>query len=344
MYKRFISSFNNRENRFQSESTEIVLKNKITFRKKRKISVIIPVYNRGEFLNQCLDTVESQSLKEIEIICIDDGSTDNSLEIIKKHAEKDRRIKVISQDNIGVGLTRNKGIEESNSEFICFMDPDDYYPSNDVLEVLYSAAKQNGALIAGGSWSEDCKGEIKTEFTGIYSKYVFEEDGFVDYDDYQFDYGYHRFIYNRKMIIKNNVYFPPYRRFQDPPFFVKAMIIAGSFYAVKKQSYRYRFGHQNIEWEKSELCEGLIRGLIDNLHLSSNNNLAILHKITVDRINNDYSSVLINAVRGEEGTELLDLLRYANECVNWKLLSSVIPEVNNDHCLSLLVRVLDKTI
>jgi len=294
-----------------------------------------------EFLDQCLETVENQSLRDIEIICIDDGSTDDSLEILKKHARNDKRIRVISQKNIGVGLTRDRGIEESNSEYICFMDPDDYYPSINVLEVLYLVAKQNGALIAGGSWSEDRKGEIKTEFNGIYSKYVFEKDGFIDYEDYQFDYGYHRFIYNRKMIIKNNIYFPSYRRFQDPPFFVKAMVTARRFYAVKKQSYRYRFGHQKIEWERSEVCNGLIRGLIDNLCLSSNNNLAVLHKITVDRLNNDYSKILVNAIKSEEGSELLDLLRYANECVNWKLLSTTMPEVTNDNCLSVLVRALD---
>jgi hypothetical protein len=66
-----------------------------------------------------------------------------------------------------------------------------------------------------------------------------------------------------------------------------------------------------------------------------------LHKITVDRLNNDYSKILVNAIKSEEGSELLDLLRYANECVNWKLLSTTMPEVTNDNCLSVLVRALD---
>ncbi|MBR6910321.1 MAG: glycosyltransferase [Candidatus Methanomethylophilaceae archaeon] len=322
----------------EPNSPEIKLKKRLKIGRKHKISVIIPIFNKEDYLDECLNTVENQTLKDIEIICINDGSTDNSLNVIKEHADKDRRVQVINQNNMGVGKTRDKGIELSNSEFICFMDPDDYYPSDDVLETLYSVAKENRALIAGGSWSEDHNGKIKIEFSGIYQKYIFKENGFVDYKDYQFDYGYHRFIYDRKMIVQNNIYFPPYKRYQDPPFFVKAMITAGSFYSVTKQTYRYRYGHQKVEWKNKEVCDGLISGLIDNLRLSSEYRLGVLHKLTVDRLNNEYSKYLIDAVINEEGTELFDLIKKANNCVDRELLTSIVPEIRDNYSLPVLVK------
>ena len=101
-----------------------------------KVSVIIPVYNVEDYLRECLDSVINQTLKDIEIICIDDGSTDNSLEILKEYAQRDNRIFIIDRENRGVGKSRNEGIEKANGEFVCFIDPDDLYPTNDILEKL----------------------------------------------------------------------------------------------------------------------------------------------------------------------------------------------------------------
>ena len=75
------------------------------------VSVILPVYNTEKYLPECLDSIINQSLHDIEIICIDDGSTDSSLQILKKYAEKDKRIIVLEQKNSGAGIARNKGME-----------------------------------------------------------------------------------------------------------------------------------------------------------------------------------------------------------------------------------------
>ena len=92
-----------------------------------KVSVIIPCYNTEKYLKECLDSVINQTLKDIEIICINDGSTDNSLEILKEYAQKDERIKLIDRENKGVAKSRNEGIRKVTGQFVCFMDPDDYY-------------------------------------------------------------------------------------------------------------------------------------------------------------------------------------------------------------------------
>ena len=90
------------------------------------ISIIVPVYNVSEYLPRCLDSLINQTYKNIEIILVNDGSTDNSLEICKKYAEKDLRIKVIDKENGGISSARNTGIAEASGEWIGFVDSDDY--------------------------------------------------------------------------------------------------------------------------------------------------------------------------------------------------------------------------
>ena len=101
-----------------------------------KISVIIPVYNVEKYLHQCLDSVINQTLNDIEIICINDGSTDSSLEILKDYKKKDKRIIVIDQKNAGQSVARNAGLDIAKSNYILFIDSDDWIEL-DTLKNLY---------------------------------------------------------------------------------------------------------------------------------------------------------------------------------------------------------------
>ena len=92
---------------------------------EKTISVIIPVYNTADYLPRCLDSVINSDYRNLEIICVNDGSTDNSLDILNEYAEKDSRIRVITITNGGVSNARNVGIESSSGEFIAFVDSDD---------------------------------------------------------------------------------------------------------------------------------------------------------------------------------------------------------------------------
>ncbi|MDO4647703.1 MAG: glycosyltransferase family 2 protein [Eubacteriales bacterium] len=95
--------------------------------KQPLVSVIMPVYNGHEYLSQCLESVMNQTLRDIEIICVDDGSADDSVEILKKHAEKDARIKVIEQANGGAGAARNNGLRHATGKYLSFLDSDDFF-------------------------------------------------------------------------------------------------------------------------------------------------------------------------------------------------------------------------
>ena len=107
-----------------------------------KVSVIIPVYNTDKYLRECIESVISQTLQDIEILLINDGSTDNSGEICDEYAKKDLRIKVFHQTNLGVSAARNNGIDNAEGEYLYFLDSDDMIGEN-FLEFAYNVAKAN---------------------------------------------------------------------------------------------------------------------------------------------------------------------------------------------------------
>ncbi|SFE41154.1 glycosyltransferase, partial [Succiniclasticum ruminis] len=101
-----------------------------------KVSVIIPVYNAQNYLSECIDSVLRQTMQDFEVICIDDGSSDDSYSILKKYAETEERVVLFSQTNQGVSTARNVGIDKARSEYIYFLDSDDYIEPN-MLEIAY---------------------------------------------------------------------------------------------------------------------------------------------------------------------------------------------------------------
>ncbi|MDE7124807.1 MAG: glycosyltransferase, partial [Eubacterium sp.] len=111
---------------------------------KIKVSVIIPVYNSERYLRECLNSVVNQTLKEIEIICVDDGSTDGSIDILKEFADQDSRIQIICQQNQFAGAARNNGMKEAKGKYLAFWDADDYFELN-ALELLYKKSEKENA-------------------------------------------------------------------------------------------------------------------------------------------------------------------------------------------------------
>lgn len=114
----------------------------------KKVSIVVPVYNAEETLNRCLDSLINQSYENIEIVCVNDGSSDSSLKILNKYHDKDNRIIVIDNDkNRGCSYTKNRGIDNATGEFICFVDSDDYVESNMVYELVEFQKKNNLDLV-----------------------------------------------------------------------------------------------------------------------------------------------------------------------------------------------------
>jgi glycosyltransferase involved in cell wall biosynthesis len=133
-----------------------------------KVSIIVPVYNTEKYLIKCLDSLIFQTLNEIEIICVNDGSQDNSLEILYDYAREDKRIRVINQANSGVSNAKNNAIDIAIGEFITFVDSDDWIEKNH-CEVLYKTIKENEADVVMFSYYREYENKCLI-------KHVFDED------------------------------------------------------------------------------------------------------------------------------------------------------------------------
>lgn len=232
-----------------------------------KISVIVPCYNVAPYVGACLDSILSQSLRDIEIICVNDKSPDNTLQVLTDYANRDNRIKVINQkSNMGVSVARNTAMQVATGDFIAFMDGDDLLPDDRVLADLYRGATENQVKICGGSiimWNpntdtEESNGTALTRFSA---------DGIVRYADWANDYGFTRFIYDRKWLMENKIYFPKYIRQEDPVFFVRAMCLAGEFYALKRPTYKYRVSYKSVNWTPQTIKD-VFCGLRDCLNIA----------------------------------------------------------------------------
>ena len=279
-----------------------------------KISVIIPVYNMDSYLSDCLKSVCNQSLKDIEIICINDGSTDYSQEVLNEFAWKDNRIKVVFQTNHGVDYARNRAISMAKGEFLFFLDPDDWLPDENVFADMYKAAKSNNVLICGGNFREHSSNGVIDQWHGNLCKYQFDKNQLMTYEEFQFDYGWVRFIYNRDFIVYNNFRIPPYKFFEDPVFFVKVMDAAQVFYAMNRCTYCYRTGHKapNFTYEK---VLDLMRGLYENIIFAHEHGYNNLLSLEIARIESDYAEVIIGYLISSSSTELREIVEKINKVV-----------------------------
>lgn len=218
-----------------------------------KVSIILPVYNVAEYLEQCLDSLINQTLKDIEIICINDGSTDNSLEILNQYVKKDSRIKVINKQNGGQGIARNLGIDIASGEFIGFADPDDWVDS-EMYEQMYNQAKalssqivicgykkyfeQTGKFVASHIFriavSLTKSKSLKVPSQQNINKELLNKTVLVSPA-----YAWNA-IYNSSLLKDNNIKFSIMRCYEDVMFVLKSRILADKVSYIDSAFYNYR--------------------------------------------------------------------------------------------------------
>ena len=235
-----------------------------------KVSVIIPVYNMAKYLGECLESIARQTLDGIEIIAIDDGSTDDSLVVLTQYQKKYANLVVLHQKNHGTGNARNNGIRHARGKYIALMDPDDFYPQNDSLQALYEAAEKQNVLICGGIIIRNYNG-IRTPLNDKQDREYFS-NCMVTVKEYPYLNGQTRFIYRTKMLQDHDIYYPEYRGFEDPPFTLKAFLCAEKFYGINKEVYEYRVGHKDVYYP-FEISRDILYGFRDIFEMAKNNNL-----------------------------------------------------------------------
>ncbi len=177
------------------------------------ISVIIPVYNTEKYLSKCLETVTNQTMTNLDILLIDDGSTDNSGKICDEWANKDTRIRVFHKKNEGIAAVRNLGLKEANGKYIAWVDSDDYVELN-FLEILYNQLIDNHADMSMCNFYGVLGEELTFDgasriFNAIYSPEQFMEKVYTS--------GFFSVLWNKlvKREAYKNVSFPVGRRFED---------------------------------------------------------------------------------------------------------------------------------
>ena len=116
-----------------------------------KVSVLVPVYNVERYLRECLDSIVNQTLKDIEIICINDGSTDSSLSILEEYAKNDSRIKIIDKSNSGYGISMNIGLDNATGDYVGIIESDDFADLG-MFETLYNMAVENKVDLVKSDW------------------------------------------------------------------------------------------------------------------------------------------------------------------------------------------------
>ena len=206
-----------------------------------KVSVIIPVYNAESSIKKCLDSIINQTLDKIEIIVINDGSTDNTGKILKEY-NKNPNITIINKHNEGIGKTRNIGISKASGEYITFVDSDDYI-DKEMFEKFYKYAKKNDMDLVTGTYYKDLNGNI-TEFKG--SKFKIGNVKTNPKVLFLIEYGPCAKFFRREMLIKNNIYFEENIKYEDFPFVAKALLKSNLIGRIEKPYYYYVI-HGNSE-------------------------------------------------------------------------------------------------
>lgn len=254
---------------------------------KCKISIIVPIYNVENYLRRCLDSLINQSLTDIEIILVNDGSPDRSYLICDEYAKLDSRIKVINKENEGLGLARNRGLEVAVGEYIAFVDSDDFVEL-DMYKKLYDSAQSNGSDVVFCNFNEFSVNkvvypnmEVSTSFelNGRDEIFYFLTDMIGAEPSYHKDRKYSmsvwRAIYSRDIIVNNNVKFPSERELisEDVVFHVRFLskinklsylTYCGYYYCENETSLTKTF--RSDRFEKYKILHSELLNLLNNCY------------------------------------------------------------------------------
>ena len=208
-----------------------------------KVSIIIPIYNTGEYVARCLDSITNQTLKEIEIICVNDGSTDSSSAIIAEYAERDSRIKILSQSNQGLGAARNTGLNAATGEYISFIDSDDTVDNN-FHQSLYQTATTDSAEIVYAPFVYITGNDRQTEnitpgrYSSLKDKFAILNNGAVTNKLFKAD-------------LVKDILFPTKLIYEDNVFLINAVCKAKCVTTINNVHYHYILKENSLTISKS---------------------------------------------------------------------------------------------
>lgn len=199
----------------------------------------MPVYNDCDVLDKSLGSVINQTLTDIELICVNDGSSDDSLNKLESYADKHDFIKVFSQENQGAGKARNYAMNLAEGDYIGFLDADDFFIDKTALEQLYETAISNDATMVTGNMLHDV--DVPGEFIPFKHLEYFTKEKTILPEQYGIPWSFYKSIYKKDFLINNEIYFPDLRRGEDDVFMAEILKKVDKIYAIPCDVYAYVF-------------------------------------------------------------------------------------------------------
>lgn len=221
----------------------------------KKVSVIIPVYNAEKYIRKTLDSVLAQSYPDREILLVENGCEDQSLEILREYAEKHGEIQMISCGDRGAGAARNAGCERAAGEYILFVDADDYLPDTEILQKYVRAAEQTGVDIVISNyarlWEERILPAVKHRAFSVYSpsSEEFRFQGFFGTGTLSYVWGR---LYRRSFLMQNQIAFASLTYAEDKLFNMECYICGARYLFLEDVGYIYRRNKESISWQYHE--------------------------------------------------------------------------------------------
>lgn len=213
-----------------------------------KVSIIIPAYNVEKYLKKCMKSLTSQTLKDLDIICINDGSTDKTLEIFNLFAGRDERIRVFSQENLGVSEARNFGLSEANADYIMFLDGDDYFSPKACKIAYEQISKQNADIGIFGITELYGFIQLPCNVNKNIKKAIKNPEN-IDLWKFQ-TYSVNK-IYKKEFLTKHNINFPAgIKTAEDTIFSLTCLFENPKYCFIDKALYTYRKNRKNSATSK----------------------------------------------------------------------------------------------
>lgn len=213
-----------------------------------KISVLMPIYNTEQYLRQALNSAVNQTMKNIEIICVNDGSTDSTKNILDEYASKDKRIKIVNKKNTGYGNTMNIAIEKSQGEYLTILEPDDFIELT-MCDDLYNIAMKYDLDVVKSNQYHHYNDNKKDKFIDFYDGFVYKKVFCPQNEIVFFTAGISTVgtLYKRSFIMNNNIRYTetPRAAFQDTAFNFKVSFYAKKMMIVPEAYYHYRQDNDN---------------------------------------------------------------------------------------------------
>lgn len=248
-----------------------------------KLSIIVPIYNSQDYLSTAVDSLVNQTYKNIEIVCVNDGSKDDSLEMLNKYKEKDNRVVVVDKPNGGVSSARNEGIKASTGEYITFIDSDDYIDLDAYENCMNRVMEQNADILAFGFKFEPSQTDGTNVSDKVYDKWECIENEFSDNGTVW------NKIFRRSIVVNNDLWFDENVKYGEDDLFIKVVAPHANTIVGYAKPY-YHYVYRETSAENSYTTEKKLVSAI-------NHTQAFVDDYVKNQYNDEYNWVLSESLR-----------------------------------------------